>query len=266
MIESDDGHATGAAYPGGGRREAIGIPHPIRQTRATLNVGSTPVDVVAHETDTPGLTYVNVHNDERTAVEAGLVVIGRHGGRVFELQHGGVRNITFSIDGTTYVFDPNRMFTEAGVRKTLSDLGRFSEAALQSVCAFAEEVLASFDLDRRGAVVTLHNTMSGLFSAESYRAGGEYAQDVAAVAVHDGADPFDFFFVTEGAVHEALAAAGFNSVLQDNERTRDDGSLSIRAAREGLAYANAEARLGHLEAQIDMLLFVRTLLDGRAGS
>ena len=266
MNDSAGAPAPGASDSVGGRTVTVSNPLTIRRTRTTLTVGSTPVDIVAHETDAPGLTYVNVHNDERTAVEAGLAVIRRHGGRVIELEHVGVRNITFPLGGTEYVFDPNRMFTDAGARKTLSDLGPFSEAALSAVRAFAEEVFESFGLARGGAVVTLHNTMSGLFSAESYLDGGEYAEDVADVALHEGADPFDFFFVTDATVHKALADAGFNSVLQDNDRTRDDGSLSIRAAREGLAYANTEARIGHLEAQIDMLLFVRTVLGEVAAS
>ncbi len=250
--------------PGGSNEEGGDPPlHAVRMSRVSLAVGSTPVYVLVHDTGVPGLTYVNVHNDERTAVDAGLTVIGRHGGRVLELSHDGARNITFEMGGETYVFDPNRMFTDAGARKSLAELGPYSDAAHRVVRAFAEEAFASFGLAPGGAVITLHNTMSGLFSARSYMDAGEYAPDVVDVALPNDGDPFDFVFVTDPGIHEALAQAGINSVLQDNERTRDDGSLSIRAVPERLLYANVEARLGHLESQIGMLLTVRSLFEER---
>lgn len=229
-----------------------------------LRIGSASVDLVLHETDASGLTFINVHDDEDTSVRAALEVIGRHGGRVFELQHGDVRNITFGLDGTAYVFDPNRMFTDAGARMTLEQLGPYSDAAHRAVRTFAREVIRRIDPAASDTVITVHNTMSGQFSAASYRPGGEYGHDAADVTIHDGSDPLDFFYVTVPDLHERLSAAGFNSVLQDDEGARDDGSLSVFATRERLPYVNCEAWIGHLETQVAMLLALRGILLARS--
>lgn len=42
-------------------------------------------------------------------------------------------------------------------------------------------------------------------------------------------------------------------MLQDNVQVTDDGSLSVRAARNGLPYVNVEAQHGHREQQVRML-------------
>lgn len=255
----------GASHSGEGVGEDDKACFTVHVTRTTLHLGAAHVDFVVHETDAPGLTFINVHDDEQTSVEASLEVIGRHGGRVIELQHGDVRNITFKLDGTVFEFDPNRMFTDDGARASLQTHGPCSDAAHRAVRAFAEEVIRLIDPAGKDVVITVHNTMSGQFSAKSYMPGGEYGPDAAAVVIHDAVDPLDFFFVTVNALHEGLSAAGFNSVLQDDAQARDDGSLSVYATRKQLPYVNCEARIGHLEAQIRMLLALRNILGDRAG-
>ena len=47
-------------------------------------------------------------------------------------------------------------------------------------------------------------------------------------------------------------------MLQNNHRVRDDGSLSVYAARHNIGYINVEARHGHAAEQREML---QTLLD-----
>ena len=125
--------------------------------------------------------------------------------------------------------------------------------AQAAVRAFAEDVLALYDLPQLDTVITLHNTYEG-FSVLSYVSGGEYEQEAESVFISEGTDPNDFFFVTDVQIYDGLRAEGFNVVLQDNERATDDGSLSVYAADRGLPYANAEAQHGHHDEQVDMLL------------
>lgn len=233
----------------GGDENALAI----QETRTTLYVGSEPVDVVLFASEEPGLTYINLHDNEQTSVDAALEVLQLSGGRVFELQHRGERNITFTLDGIVYVFDPNRMFSDIGAQVSLLRLSQYSADAQAAVRAFAEDVLALYDLPQLDTVITLHNTYEG-FSVLSYASGGEYEQEAEAVFVSEGTDPNDFFFVTDVEIYDGLRAEGFNVVLQDNEQVTDDGSLSVYSADQGLPYANAEAQHGHHEEQVDMLL------------
>ncbi len=225
----------------------------ITETRTTLQVGERSVDLVVYATEAPGLTYVNVHDNEQTSVEAALQVLRARGGNVIVLKHSGERNITFTLGDSVYVFDPNRMFTDEGARRTLEDLSRYTPEAHAAVRQFAEEVLAFYNLPALTAVITLHNNTGDEYTALSYAAGGEYETDARAVFVREGSDPDDFFFVTDAGIYDALRARGFNVVLQDNEQATDDGSLSVYCGQHGLPYINAEAQHGHLRPQVAML-------------
>ena len=232
----------------------------LTEERRMVALGSDSVAVVTHAANRPGLTYINVHDDENTSVQAGLDVIRRPGGRVIELQHMDRRNIVFTLDGTTYEFDPNRMFTDVGAEASLHRFGAYSDSAFAVVRRFADELIEAYDLAALSVVVTLHNNTEGTYSAKSYAEGGEYEEDAADVFIVEGSDPDDFFFVTDRGIFEKLKAGGFNVVLQDNDRATDDGSLSVFCGQHDIPYVNVEAQRGHLEAQIRMLDYLAGLL------
>ena len=228
-----------------------------------LRLGETSVDLVLHhERDAP-LAMLNLHDDESTSVEAALDVIRETGGRVVELSHTGDRNVTFQVGGATYEADPNRMFTDAGRQRTLAALSTADPDALAALGAFSDEVLEAYTALDPAVVVTLHNNTEGRYSARSYASGGDYERDAEAVTIHDGTDPDDFFFVTDRALYDALAARGFNAVLQDNARATDDGSLSVWAAQNGRPYVNVEAQHGHREEQARMIRALAEVLAER---
>ncbi len=253
-----------------------GVPPPVSPDSVTttstrVSLGDDAVTVRVHMapvTDalaSPGiepvwLNALNLHDDENTSMQAAVDVVRERGGRVVELAHSGDRNVTFRVGGATYVADPNRMFTDAGRRRTLASLSTADPAALAALATFADAVLDTYVAAGVGVVITLHNNTPGRYSARSYEPGAEYASDAAAVTVHDGTDPDDFFFVTDRAIYDALVARGFNAVLQDNDAATDDGSLSVWAAREGVPYVNVEAEHGHRAAQARMIAAVLDVL------
>ncbi len=237
-----------------------GAPPSLTEHHRSARLGADSVAVVTHRAERAGPTYINVHDDENTSVQAGLDVIRRRGGRVIELQHADRRNIIFTLDGTTYEFDPNRMFTDAGAEASLRRYGPYSEAAFAVVRRFADDLIETYDLAALSVVVTLHNNTEGDYSAKSYAEGGAYEADAADVFIVEGSDPDDFFFVTDRTLFEKLKKGGFNVVLQDNAHATDDGSLSVFCGKHGIPYVNVEARRGHLEAQIRMLDFLAGLL------
>jgi hypothetical protein len=240
----------------------------VRTARRQLRLGESTVDIVTSTSERPGSKhfFCNLHDDENTAVEAGLIVLGRRGGRLVELQHGGKRDIRFRLDGDTFSVDPNRIFTTEGVRRTLAKLSRHTTDAEHTVERFGKELLSIFSIEQTDAVIALHNNSEGAYSALSYKKGGNFASDAAAVFIKDGGDPDDFFFVTETAVFDALRRHGFNVVLQDNRRVTDDGSLSVYCGRLGVRYINVEAQHGHLAQQVAMILALQDVLHelGRA--
>ncbi len=227
----------------------------VATTARELAAGESTVRVLVHERGSRGarLDALNLHDDEGTSVDAALDVVRQRGGRVVELAHAGRRNLTFGVGGEAFVADPNRMFTEAGRRRTLASLSRDTPAARRALAAFADTVLALYTASSPGVVVTLHNNTPDGYSARSYQPGAEYAGDAQAVTVHPGSDPDDFFFVTDRALYDALVGRGFNAVLQDNASATDDGSLSVWAAQQGVPYVNVEAEHGHRAEQARMI-------------
>jgi hypothetical protein len=226
-----------------------------------VRIGETNVDVVISERPASKHLFCNLHDDENTAVEAGLIALRRLGGRLVELRHGSKRNITFRLDAAAFVVDPNRIFTPEGARLTLSKLSRRTANAEDAVERFARDLLTIYSIERADVVIALHNNSEGDYSALSYAKGGKFATDAAAVSIKPGNDPDDFFFVTETVLFDALRGHGHNVVLQDNRRVTDDGSLSVYCGRAGRRYINVEAQHGHLEQQVAMILALEGVLE-----
>jgi hypothetical protein len=204
---------------------------------------------------------INVHHDEYTSVEAGLANLNQHGGRLIEFVHPGARLIAFHAGGQEHTFDPNRVFSDAGIKATLEKHGVYSPAAHAAIKSFAAEYIEYFALDRQPVIITLHNTTDGVFSINSFLQHGKDAAAVTETFASSRRSPFDFFFVTDGRFYDFLKTRDFNVTLQDNQNAPDDGSLSIYFARRGVPYVNIEAEMNHLANQIEMLEAARKMVD-----
>jgi hypothetical protein len=228
----------------------------------TIPLGDTPVLLVSTAREPAGLTYVSVHENEHTAVTAVRQFVARRGGRVVELRAQRHRLVTFSRAGVHYTFDPNRIFTPAGVEKTLRRYGPYTPLAHADVARLAT---ALFDRIRSGLLpplVAVHNNSEGALSVESYRPGGSLETEAAEVWVNRAMDPDDFLLVTERGLFDRLRTLEFNVVLQ-SATPSDDGSLSVYCQGR-LPYVNVEAQFGHLAEQIRMLEAVHVLGASRA--
>jgi hypothetical protein len=222
-----------------------------------FQIGDATVHAQVFQRQQSWPTFLNVHDDENTAVAAGRAHVVQFGGRLIELVHSGKRHVTFRLDGAEHAFDPNRIFSDAGIAATLRRQGAYSAAAHQAVSKFASDLLKEFALDREAVIIALHNTGQGSYSIHSYLPGGEHAAAAAAIHVSPKRSRHDFFYVTDRRLFDALTAKDFNVILQDNERVPDDGSMSVYFARQGIPYVNVEAREGYREEQVEMLRALR---------
>lgn len=208
----------------------------------TYMLGETPVRIVV--SGRGQYTFVALHENESTSVAAARAV---RAGRLVEIKHGGGREVRFVIGNKRYSIDPNRMFTDAGIRRHLK--GGHDAQAISAVKGLAAEVVKR--LDRR-VVISLHNNTNGGYSIKSYQPGQQYARDAQGVHVSADADPDDFFFATSAKFFRAAQAANFNVALQSSAVT-DDGSLSVFCSRQGIPYVNVEAQHGHASVQKSMI-------------
>ncbi|AMP91050.2 hypothetical protein [Legionella pneumophila] len=220
----------------------------IAQTSCAVNhrvmVGDEPV--IIQQTKGQGKTFVHVHHNEQTALKAAKAVIRKEGGSLITLIHSGGRNIVFHLNNQRYEFDPNRIFTDKGIKKTLVQYSYYTPEAHQEVKKLADKIKA---LLPEGKVIAVHNNSS--YSLKDYLPGHELAKDAKALYMNPDNYYRNFYLVTKLSDYLRLKMQGFNGVLQKPSAT-DDGSLSVYLAKRD--YINVEAGYDQLAEQIKMLL------------
>ncbi len=209
----------------------------IGETRITLRISTYGID--------SSITYFHLHDDEQTALAQTSQHLARHGGQLIKIENGGKRIIRFRLSGKIYAFDPNRIFSTAGISATLTRFSEFSSDAITQVSRFAEKILQLIPGSSRW-IVAVHNNTDGGFSIKSYLPTGEYARDAADVFVNPQTDPDNFFLTTDSLLYHRLSLKKFSTVLQDNKLVSQDGSLSVYCGENQRPYLNCEAQ--HLDS------------------
>jgi hypothetical protein len=192
-----------------------------------------------------GKTYIHVHHNEQTALKAAQEVIKQEGGSLITLEHSGGRNIVFHLHDTRYEFDPNRIYTDVGIQKTLASLSQYSPEAHKEVRKLADKIKA---LLPKGKVVAVHNNSS--YSLKDYLPGNPLEHDAQAIHMLPHNYYRNFYLVTKISDFLRIKSQGYNGVLQKKSAT-DDGSLSVYLAKR--KYINVEAGYDQLIEQIKML-------------
>lgn len=228
--------------------------------QTSFKIGDATVRAKVYQRGASSLTMLNVHDDENTSVHAGKAIIEKSGGRLIELAHSGRRFVEFNLDGQLHRFDPNRIFSDDGIRATLSRRGDYSEAAHRVVKEFAARLIEQFSLDREPVIVALHNTDGHGLTINSYRAEGDKSSASATLHVSTRRSVGDFFYVTDRRFFDHLKARDFNVTLQDDANVPDDGSASVYFARKGIPYINIEADITRLAEQTEMVRVAREMI------
>jgi hypothetical protein len=200
------------------------------------------------------LVFFAPHDDENTCVEAAIEVATLQGGRILELKSGGNRRIAFKLQGRTISVDPNRIFTEVGIRKALGSQASGNNEVVAAIGTFAGQLLKAMKARPSRLLVALHNnTNGGALEISNFAPGRSRAVEAEDYHANPALDGDDFFLTTARPIFEKLKQAGYNVVLQDNQRVPDDGSLSVYCGRQGIPYLNVEAQAGHRTEQKRMI-------------
>ena len=209
-----------------------------------VKVGDTAV-IIQQQTNGLGKAFVHLHQNETTALEAAHAVVNAEGGSVLTLVHAGGRNIVFHLNNEPYEFDPNRIFTDEGIQKTLAQFGECTPEAIIEVKRLADKIKT---LLPKGKIIAVHNNED--YSLNDYLPGHSLAADARLLHVNEQHFFRNFYLVTQKKDYKRLSQLKFNSILQAVKAT-DDGSLSVFLA--GSDYINVEAGYDQLAVQIKML-------------
>lgn len=209
----------------------------------------------------PGLTFVNLHDNENTSAEAAKVHISRHGGRLVELVHGRGRTVVIRRNGVLHYFDPNRMFTENGLRQSLDYFHNLSGENVAIAADFARKVAGFINIEKGKAIISVHNNTPGKLTIHDFKPGQWYGRDSREVFINPAEDPDDFFFTNSPALFRALKTLRYNVALMVPDPP-DRGTLGNYVNNAGGIYVLVEAEHGHLSRQVRMLENLGRLLAG----
>ena len=223
--------------------------------------GNTNIKIVTtcYTPCTSPVTFINLHENESTSVQAAQVYLKEFGGTLMRLQHSGERNITFISGRKKYTLDPNRMFTDIGRKASLLSLGVYTDKAALEIKPLADEILTKY-IDHKKLVVALHNNSDSAYSLLSYTVPEQEGMNAEKIFINEAMDSDDFVLTTDSSVYNALQQQGINVVLQ-SKNPKDDGSLSVYAYYKNIAYINIEAQHGHVEEQTRMLYALKEIIE-----
>ena len=212
----------------------------------SVKVGDAKVIIKQHNYG-HGKAFIHLHQNEKTALQAAKTVIKAEGGSLLTLVHPGARNIVFHYKQKRYEFDPNRIFTDQGIKKTLLQFGAYTPEAHLEVKKLADEIKKRLP---EGKIIAVHNNET--YSLKNYFPGRDLAADVRALNINATQSHRNFYLLTKKNDYLRLKKLRFNTILQSRD-AEDDGSLSVYLV--GRDYINVEAGYDQLVAQINMLKF-----------
>ncbi len=230
------------------------IPEKMQTLTHSYQLGDTRLQVTEYRgTRSGGMVYFHPHDSEQVSIQAVRKIITTHGGKAVVLENQGKRIVSFSLQGKSYSFDPNRIFSVEGVAATLRKYGPYSDAARDATVQFSQWLSG---LLSSGRVFAIHNNRDTTYNVLSYRdAGGQPAQGVKALYINPEQDPGNFVYTTNIGLYMAAKDSGFNTVLQARD-VEDDGSYSVYAMRHGLDYINVETKIDDLTDDLNLIAFV----------
>ncbi len=201
------------------------------------------LQLVKYGSDPEKSVFLNLHENESTSVLAAKEYLSGRNGYFIAVQQNGNRNISFHLKGTTFQFDPNRMFTKTGRITNLKLLNKkYTARAEETVEEFSDKIISRIRNAR--IVIAVHNNTNGKpLSATSYR--NRY--------LNPAMDTDDFVLTTEKKIFDRLKAKKINTVWETTATSLDDGSLAYYCSQKKIPYINVEAQAGHKSEQVRML-------------
>ena len=214
------------------------------------------IKVVIYENG-PGMTLLNVHDNENTATKAARKFINANGGTLIGFQNSEKRRITFTLGSRkNYSIDPNRMFTHAGIMADLSPSK--NPEAIAAIKVFAQEFITNFNLDNPSdnLMIAIHNNADDdavgkkSYLVSSYLDHQIHAEEREDIYINPNSNLDNFFITNDPAIFESLKEKKLNVVLH---KAVDDGSLAYYSKQRGIRYVNIETQHRHQTTQIEMI-------------
>ncbi len=229
-----------------------GFTQSLSKVTHTIYLGDEKVWVDIYGQPEAGITLLNLHDNENTAAEAGQAFIRKHGGRLIELRHGRGREVVVRLKDELHRFDPNRMFSDAGLRMSLEYFHNYSDDVFAIAANFRDSVTDLFAVREGMAVIVLHNNTPDKMTIKDFRPGEWYGEDTRKISINPQRDPDNFFVVTKNDLFAALHLKGYNVALKAHNPP-DRGMVMDYFEQLGVLCVTVETEHDKLAEQAEML-------------
>jgi muramoyltetrapeptide carboxypeptidase len=214
-----------------------------------IPLGDDFVTIETYQSKNNGLTFFHLHEDEVSSYTQSKKIVDEYGGKLISIKQSGKRLIEFSLDNQTYIVDPNRIFTDKGIKDSLEKYSKYNAKALDEIRSFANRV-ASIVIGK--LVIAVHNNYNKGYNIETYK---NNTKEVKSFYQNPKQGTGEFFYTTDDNFFNFAKVAGYNVVLQ-SDGVINDGSFSVYAALQGSDYVNLEVQRGKDSLELEMLSFL----------
>lgn len=219
--------------------------------RKKFKIGKSSVQLVEHTNGKKSkVLFVNVHEDEQTSITAIKQYALEQEICYYYLTKDSVRRITFENRGANFSFDPNRIYTQYGIKRTIEGDANWGKSEFRKIKRFGSKIAKKFTSGNY--TIALHNNTPDNYSILSYLPDGEEHSNTKDIYINSDMDPDDFIYTTDSLLFHELKNRSVNVILQ-TENPVNDGSLSVLCASKNVPYANIECEHGHLEEQLYLI-------------
>lgn len=221
------------------------------RTSISFSLGDADCQLIQMRSGDNTAAFVSLHENESTAVKAYEAAKPHlQNTNLFELKQNGTRLLYCKLQGQKYFFDPNRIFSFPGIKKSIAVCNSSYLHGLEyNIKSFADSLLKVIVPNAGNTyIISLHNNTNNHFSVLTY----QNSTDADEVFINPTEDIDNFFIVTDKAGFKYFKSLKRNVVLQ-NKNAEDDGSLSVYCQRNNIPYINIEAQHGHLNQQTQMI-------------
>lgn len=227
----------------------------------TLVLGSETCKMSIRGDDDKFGKFISLHDNENSSVESYMEIETLMPScKLYELKQNEERLIKYEYNRKVYLFDPNRIFSNVGIKGTLKKYNKnFPKEIVNGLEAFADNLLVTMKIkNTNNYIVAIHNNTNNEFSILSYK----NSKDACEIYINSSEDIDNFFIVTTKTDFEYFKSNQRNVVLQ-SQNVIDDGSLSIYCQKNNLRYINIEAQHGHKDEQIKMIQETYSLIKNK---
>lgn len=217
-----------------------------------VDLGSICTIHILKKKNNPRVSYIWVHNNEKSAGKTLEYALNTYGGHSIYIQNRDRRNLYIKYGRKYYAIDPNRLFTDKGVHLFLQTYyPRSSSKTRRAILKKAQKVRATiidhFDWGKDKYLIALHSSKpDSKFSIQEFNKKNAYL-----TYTNPNRNPKNLFLTTSMKDYYFFKSQKMNVVYQ--KTIENDGSLSVYAAQHNLPYINIEVEEGDDEIQQKML-------------